>query len=315
MLVSNDQESAGQMRLSEKADQFEAARPQLMGIAFRLLGTLSEAEDAVQDTAFKWFSDDTVQPEKPTAWLSTVCTNRCLDILKSAQRKRTQYVGPWLPDQFQMETVASAEDQFEASSSLNTAFLLLLERLTPKERAAYILHDIFSMSFAEVSAALGITNENCRKLASRARKMIAAEQVRHVPTEEVQRQLLDGFTRALSTGDAGPLANILTQDATLRADSGGKVVAIREVLKGPADVVEFVASTLSKAWHGLPRQTMRANGQCALLIGTASDPVAVISFAFSDKSLIRDVFVLRHPEKLQRLLETSLTATASTLER
>lgn len=294
------------MDIKEKTDAFERGRPQLMGIAYRLLGAISEAEDAVQDTAYKWFSGGFVYPDNPTAWLSAMCTNRCLDILKSAQRKRMDYVGPWLPEQFQSETTGNPEEKLEISSSLNTAFLLLLERLTPKERAAYLLHDIFSMSFADVSTALGISNDHCRKLASRARKMIADERVRFTPAVDTQTRLLRQFQHALTSGDAQPLISALNEDVRLRADSGGEVTAIRDVLHGWEKVSDFIASVLAKAWVGAELRAFEINGQPSLIVEKDGNPIASVSLAFSESNRIKDVFIMRHPAKLNQLVNTPI---------
>ncbi|WP_343561799.1 RNA polymerase sigma factor SigJ [Kiloniella sp. b19] len=293
-----------------KTDAFEQARPRLMGIAYRLLGTLSEAEDAVQDTACRWFVGGFEEPENPVAWLSRVCTNRCLDILKSAQRARTDYIGPWFPDQFQLEGegLASPEEQLALSSSLNTAFLLLLERLSPKERAAYILHDIFAMHFGDVAEALDLSEAACRKLASRARQMVTREEVRFVPEPEIQNHLLTLFRETLNSGDASHLAEALSQDVRLRADSGGKAVAIREVLSGYDAVVRFVLKVLVGAWGQgkAVLETRSVNGLPGLVIHKEGKLLAAVSFAFTAENRIADIFVLRHPDKLEQLVGTSL---------
>ncbi|MGP5069716.1 MULTISPECIES: sigma-70 family RNA polymerase sigma factor [Psychrobacter] len=157
--------------MDSKTETFEAARSRLIGLAYRLLGSISDAQDAVQDTYIKWvLHEDNV--DIPIAWLTRVCTNHCLDQLQSAHHKRVDYVGQWLPEPIQIEFEDTIEKQIEMASSLTTAFLLLLERLTPKERAAYILHDIFSMSFDEVAAILELQPANCRKLATRAREHV-----------------------------------------------------------------------------------------------------------------------------------------------
>lgn len=288
----------------DKEQAFEEARPQLLGVAYRLLGTLAEAEDAVQDTAIKWFAKTDTLPDNATAWLTSICTNRCLDILRSAQRQRTDYVGPWLPEQFQLETEDNAETQMEIASSLTTAFLLLLERLSPKERAAYLLHDIFGEPFSDVSDALGLSVEHCRKLASRARQMIAREKVRFVPSQERQDQLLETFQTALTTGDPGPLAAILSADVDLRADSGGKVTAIRDILAGREEVVSFITEVLSGAWSHMDVQQTSVNGLTSLIILEAGLPQALLSFAFSEEGNISSVYILRHPDKLQRFSRT-----------
>ena len=286
-----------------KTEEFEKARPQLMGIAYRLLGGVAEAEDAVQDTAYKWFAATGPLPDKPAAWLTAVCTNRCLDILKSARRKRTDYVGPWLPEQFESESAEDAENRLEIASSLSTAFLLLLERLTPRERAAYLLHDIFGMSHQDIGQTIGLTTENSRKLASRARRMVSQENVRFVPPAERQKELLETFRMALQTGDMQELVQSLSRDVDLRADSGGKVTAITHILEGADAVCEFFTSVLSPAWEKLQFEMRTVNGGPGLLVWEGNMLHALVSFSFGADQTIRSIFILRHPEKLELLLE------------
>ncbi|WP_415715858.1 sigma-70 family RNA polymerase sigma factor [Roseibium sp.] len=299
----------------DKEQAFEDARPQLLGVAYRLLGTLAEAEDAVQDTACKWFAATDSLPDNATAWLTSVCTNRCLDILRSVQRKRTDYVGPWLPEQFQMEADDNAEVQMEIASSLTTAFLLFLERLSPRERAAYLLHDIFGEPFSEVAGTLGLSVEHCRKLASRARQMISREKVRFVPSQERQNELLDMFRTALATGDAGPLAATLSADVDLRADSNGMVTAIQHVLAGRDAVVAFVEQVMSEVPSDLQFGLVRANGQASLLIRHREKPQALVSFAFAETGEIQSIYILRNPDKLERFVSTSLTTDGAGLKK
>ena len=273
-----------------------------MGIAYRLLGSVSEAEDAVQDTAYKWFAADGELPDKPVAWLTAVCTNRCLDILKSAQRTKVDYVGPWLPEQVEMATTEDAEHKLEIASSLSTAFLLLLERLTPKERAAYLLHDIFSISHLEISEMLGVSDTNSRKLASRARRLVAEEKVRFVPSQDQQTKLLDEFQNALQTGDIARFAAALNKDVDLRADSGGKVTAIRRVLEGAGVVQNFIAAVLSPAWGRFTYETRMVNGLLSLIVWNENEPHALVAFSYGTDALVKSIFILRHPEKLKQTL-------------
>lgn len=291
------------MTIDWKSQQFEAARPQLMGIAYRLLGSIADAEDAVQDVAYKWFAAPGPPPERPAAWLASVCTNRCLDVLKSAQRQRLDYVGPWLPEQFESEAVPDAEEALEIASSLTTAFLLLLERLTPRERAAYLLHDIFDMPHDDVAAALGIEPANCRKLASRARRLVSEENVRYLPSVARQEELLTRFQMAIATGDLTDLAGVLSEDVELRADGGGKVVAVRHVLAGQAVVSRFIGTTLANGWSGAEYEHRTINGMPALLVRIGDVLHAMTSFSYGADGTIQSVFIQRHPDKLGAALE------------
>lgn len=163
------------MKNDKYAALFESRRPFLIGLAYRILGSLADAEDAVQDTYIKWLNADRHSILNPAAWLTTVCTRRCLDLLRAAQQARVDYVGIWLPEPIQTAVAKTPEQTLELSSSLSTAFMLLLERLTPRERAAYLLHDIFDLPYADLAMTLGGEETACRKLVSRAREKLAAQ--------------------------------------------------------------------------------------------------------------------------------------------
>lgn len=288
------------MNETEKIRVFEKARPQLMGIAYRLLGTIADAEDAVQDTGLKWLNYSGPPLDEPAAWLVKVCTNRCLDILKSAHRTRLDYVGPWLPDHLHTETEGDAEAALEFSGSLNTAFLLLLDRLTPKERAAYLLHDIFGKPFDEVAGILGLSAPNCRQLAVRARKFIQKGHARQTLPADKQTELLSVFQQALETGDTRELGLILSADADLRADSGGKVIAVRDVLSGREMLADFISGILHPAWSGSNIEVQSINGSLGLRVTDNGAAIASISFAFDTDGRIEHVFIMRNPDKLVR---------------
>ena len=267
-----------------------------------MLGSLADAEDAVQDTGLTWLAYDGPPLRNATAWLTRVCTNRCLDMLKSGSRKRVDYVGPWLPDYLQTEFEVSPEERLEVASSLTTAFLLLLQRLTPKERAAYLLHDIFGKSFQDVAGILNLQPANCRQLAARARGFVAQANVRHVLAEERQTDLLLAFQTALETGDITALGALLTKDADLRADSGGKAVALHHVLSGREEVCDFVAGVLCPAWSGSRLSSRTINGSLGLIVESDRGLEAAVTFGLNRDGAIRNVFILRHPDKLRRLV-------------
>jgi RNA polymerase sigma-70 factor, ECF subfamily len=299
------------MKTQSHTDIFEAARPQLLGLAYRLLGSLSDAQDAVQDTYLKWISYDGPALDTPAAWLSRVCTNRCIDHLKLAHHKRVDYVGQWIPEQFQTEFAESAEEQIEIASSLTTAFLLLLERLTPKERAAYLLHDIFAKPFDEIASILDLQPANCRKLATRAREYIAKNNVRHVPEKQRQTKLLDAFQSALQTGDTNQLGKMLRTDSDLRADSGGKVIAVREVLEGQESICSFISNVLSGAWSTMNIFPRMINGALGLHVEDGEELHAAISFGFDSEGQVSNIYIMRNPEKLSRLVASKGVATGS----
>jgi RNA polymerase sigma-70 factor (ECF subfamily) len=290
--------------MCDRTEVFEELRPRLTGIAYRMLGSVSDAQDAVQDTYLKWATYDGPAIDTPVAWLSRVCTNICLDRWKSAHKTRLDYVGPWIPDQIQTEFDGGPEERMEIASSLTTAFLLLLERLTPKERATYLLHDIFGMPFEEVAAVLDLKPANCRKLAARARAFVAEGKARHIPDQALQTRLLDAFQSALRTGNADGLAKMLCDDADLRADSGGKVIAVRHVIEGSTRVSRFISDVLSPFWKDMNFTVRTVNGLLSILVEDEAGPHASVSFSFDPAGRARHVFVIRHPDKLDLLTGT-----------
>lgn len=156
---------------------FEQRRPFLLGLAYRILGSRTEAEDVVQELFIKWLEADRASIATPAAWLTTACTRHCIDLLRSAHTSRVDYVGTWLPEPIHTTHQHSPEHMHELASSLSTAFLLLLERLTPKERAAYLLYEIFDMDYAQVAEAIGVQEAACRKLVSRAKAGLGSGQI------------------------------------------------------------------------------------------------------------------------------------------
>jgi RNA polymerase sigma-70 factor (ECF subfamily) len=285
----------------EDAQAFEDARPKLMGLAYRILGSLADAEDAVQDTFLKWVSTDRKEIEKAGAWLTTTCTRRCLDLLRSAHRSRVNYVGSWLPEPVQTPIEYEAESKFDLASSLTTAFLLMLERLTPKERAAYLLHDIFDVSYPDVAKALDIQENYCRKLVSRAKANIDQSNVRHKTPLAQQDQLLSAFQAAITAGATERLAALLSNDIRLSADGGGKVPTVLDVLQGKAEVIAFLAKSLHEYWAGHQWVIVDINGARGIIIKQDGTTVATVTFAFDETGKATDIYIVRNPDKLANL--------------
>lgn len=286
------------MQDEKYADLFESRRPFLNGLAYRILGSLADAEDAVQDTFIKW------RPPilNPAAWLTTVCTRRCLDLLRGAQQARTDYIGVWLPEPLQTMAVETSEQQMlDLSSSLSMAFMLLLERLTPRERAAYLLHDIFDLPYADLAITLDSEEATCRKLVSRAREKVGYPQVCSVIPEERQEALLASFKAAVETGNIKPLSALLSEDIALRADGGGKVSANLTPIIGKIDVLEFIGGKLSAFWRTYEWRPARINGLQGVLLFDQNHIAAAVSFALDIDGHLAQIFIVRNPDKLSRL--------------
>jgi RNA polymerase sigma factor (sigma-70 family) len=284
---------------------FEQQRRFLFGLAYRILGSRAEAEDAVQDTGLKWsqaVADGSAQAvDNPPAWLTTLCTRHCIDLLRAAHRTRVDYVGTWLPEPIHTLDEDTPEQAVLLASSLGTAFLLVLERLTPRERAAYLLHEIFEHPYPEVAAALGLQEAACRKLVSRARAGIEAAQVRHVTPRPRQQQLLDAFRGAIGGGGTQALAALLSDDIRLSADSGGKVPTIRETLLGRDRVLGFIGDSLRGYWSHYQWVEADLNGGRGVLLQHQGATVASVSFGYDAEGGVTDIFIMRNPDKLAGL--------------
>src|SRR5918997_1138434 len=233
---------------------FEPHRRRLLGLAYRMLGSMAEAEDAVQEAYLRWHDADRASVADPRAFLMTTTTRICLDVLKSARLRREEYVGPWLPDPV-TDTAALAPDaQTALAEDLSVALLLALDRLSPLERAAFLLHDVFDYSFAQVAAALGRSEAACRQLASRARARIReARPVGAVPPpgtasslDPKHAELVSAFITASRSGDLDGLTRLLASDAKLVTDGGGKVPAALNVIEGAERVATFLAGVVRK---------------------------------------------------------------------
>ena len=280
---------------------FGRARPNLLGLAYRILGSRADAEDAVQDTFLKWRQADGGKIDNPAAWLTTICTRRCLDLLRAAHSSRVTYVGAWLPEPIHTPVEDDAESRLDLASSLTTAFLLLLERLTPKERAAYLLHEIFDVAYPEIAATLEMQETACRKLVSRAKANVDQAKVRQRIPLDRQDALLAAFQGAIASGATADLAALLSDDIRLTADGGGKAPAILEVLQGKAEVMAFVMGVLRQFWTALDWIPTDINGGRGAILREGAATIATLSFAYDEAGRASDVYIMRNPDKLARL--------------
>ena len=279
---------------------FDDARPRLLGLAYRILGSRADAEDAVQDTFLKWLDADRSGIQQPAAWLTTTCTRRCLDLLRAAHRTRVNYVGPWLPEPIQQTYEDHVADNLDLSTSLKTAFLLTLERLTPKERAAYLLYEVFDTPYADIAATLALSESACRKLVSRARSHVGLAGLRHSTPVERQDELLSAFQSAILAGETAALQTLLSEDVQLAADGGGKVAAIGEVVVGRESVISQLL-WLREFWSQYDWEVSNINGERGLVLSAADGVQSTVSFAFDETGLLTGIFIMRNPDKLANL--------------
>lgn len=289
--------------MAQEADvsAFETARPMLLGLAYRILGSRAEAEDAVQDTYLKWQNADRSTIENPASWLTTLCTRRCIDLLRAARNARVDYVGAWLPEPIHASTEVEPSERLSLAASLQTAFLLVLERLTPKERAAYLLHEVFDLAYPEIAATLGIQETTCRKLVSRARANVGQSKVRHTTPLHRQEQLLAAFQTAVASGGTEHLSALLSDEIELCADGGGKVPALLQVLQGKAEVLEFIGRALPAHWGDFTWEATDINGGRGVVLWKDGSAAACVSFAYDEHGAATNIYIVRNPDKLSRL--------------
>lgn len=280
-------------------DLFEAQRPRLRRLAYRMLGEVGEAEDAVQDAWLRWRGVDPACLDDPAAWLVSVTSRLCIDRLRAARVRRQAYVGPWLPEPL-IEDLA--DNPVERAEDVSVAFLLALERLSPLERAVFLLHEVFDADYAAVAAALGRSETACRQLAARARAHVREARPRFDVAPQVVAKLAAAFMDAARRGDLAALSDLLAEDVVLITDGGGKRKAALRPLVGREDVLALIKGL---AWRGgWPEadsiRLARVNGYLGAVLQLA-DGVMTVAFAPSADGRLGAIYILRNPEKLRHL--------------
>ncbi|HET8896763.1 MAG TPA: RNA polymerase sigma-70 factor [Protaetiibacter sp.] len=273
---------------------YQSARPRLFGVAYRMLGSVAEAEDVLQEVWMRWQRIDRSPVVDPVAFLVTMTTRLAINELQSARVRRESYVGPWLPEP--VDTSADPTLGAERAEALGFAVLLMLERLTPTERAAYVLREAFAYDYAEVSSVVQVSEVAARQLVSRARKHLAEERHREVAQGE-QRRLLDAFVTAASTGDLQQLERLLADDVVSYSDGGGVVRASRVPVAGRARVAKYVRAFQPRFWGGIQVTVAEVNGRPAAVLRRDDDVVAVLALVTSEAG-IRSIFWMMNPHKL-----------------
>lgn len=277
---------------------FDELRPRLFGIAYRMLGSVADAEDIVQEAFLRWQSTNPEDIRVPKAFLTTVVTRLCMDHLKSAKVQRETYIGPWLPEPL----IASpgAQTPLELSDSLSMAFLVLLESLSPVERAVFLLHEVFDYDFEEIAAIVQKSPVNCRQIASRSRQHITNRRPRFEVTGAEHEVFASDFLSAVAAGDLEQLMSMMTADVVATSDGGGKALAARRPIAGANNVGRFLIGIFKKAPPGLTYRWARVNGQIGLVVFLAGRARNVITFEIAEGKL-RNLYLVLAPDKLQRL--------------
>lgn len=288
---------------AQPAHQFDQWRRYLTGVAYRMLGSVTEAEDVVQDAYLRWHNADHLSVTDVRAYLTTVASRLCLDRLRSAHRYRETYVGPWLPEPL-LEAPDTPEDPEALASDVSFALMLALERLSPLERAAFLLHDVFGLDFGQIAVSLDRSEANCRQLASRARKRVQAERPRYRVTAGEHSQLTDRFFDAARSGDVSTLKALLSENATLHTDGGGKRIAAQRVITGADKVGRFFEGLAHKSTPSTPRWVSRVlvNGLPGWLTIEQDGLPQVMTLDVAE-GRVQALYIVRNPDKLRHLAD------------
>ena len=286
-------------------DIFNTDRPLLFSIAYRMLGSASDAEDVLQDAWLRYRGVDRSTIRSPKAFATTIVTRLCLDRLKAARTTREEYVGPWLPEPVLTSEVENPDTMLQRAESVTLAFLVLLEKLSPEERAVFLLKDVFEYEHSEIAEMLATSVENSRQLLHRAKARLAKERPRLTGTAESRRVVAERFARAFSTGDGAELTALLARDVGVWSDGGGKVIAARRPIIGRDEVLNFLL--------GIQRTAQRAglmddaslriedvNSEPALVLRVRQKLESIFVLSIDD-DVISAIRVVRNPDKLAHI--------------
>lgn len=298
---------------------FREHRGLLFGIAYRMLGSVQDAEDILQDAYLNWSQADLARIESPVAFLRTIVSRRCLDQLKSARTRRESYVGPWLPEPYapaadgHADWIANiADDRPDAAAeyergeilreSLSIAFLILLESLGPVERAVYLLREVFAVDFAEIAGVVQKSADNCRQILHRARAAVERRRPGAAPDPAQAQQLLEQFLSAVRSGDLPAFTALLADDVRYHSDGGGVVQAALNIIQGADNVARFQLGVLKFLPADVQLEPRVLNGAPGLVIYAADGQVyATLAADFSPDGRVQNIYSVRNPEKLRHL--------------
>jgi RNA polymerase sigma-70 factor, ECF subfamily len=299
--------------MSDPAANFEPHRRRLLGLAYRMLGSMADAEDAAQEAYLRWHAADRENVSDPKAFLMTITTRICLNMLTSARARREQYVGPWLPEPVLDTSALAPDSRSELADDLSIALLLTLDRLSPLERAAFLLHDVFDFSFSEVASTLDRNEAACRQLAARARAHVREVRPRGATVPPARsgeidakhKQLLSAFMAATQAGDLNAMTQLLASDVRVVTDGGGKVRSTLKVVDGAERVARLIMGATRKRPDTWWREDFKIrfaiiNGLPGLIVDAPEGPVQTTAIEI-EGDVIRALYVVRNPDKLRHL--------------
>ena len=289
--------------METRAEVFASVRPLLFSIAYRMVGSVMDAEDLVQEAYLRWEEAPETEVRSPRAYLTTIVTRLAINHLRSARTRRETYVGPWLPEPLVTE---HTPDTVELAESLSMAFLVLLERLSPIERAVFLLHEVFDFEYAEIARIVDKTEANCRQLLSRAKKRVGAPDARFEADPAQARRLVQQFTDAAFAGDMDGLLAVLAEDITLWADGGGKVPgAALKPVRGPTSVAPLILGAMGRV---VPQNTIVRpaviNGQPGVIAYTSGRTLSTLIFDIRG-GRIHTIYAIGNPDKLRAMPASS----------
>ncbi|MBL9215354.1 MAG: RNA polymerase sigma-70 factor [Opitutaceae bacterium] len=279
---------------------FTAHRSLLFGIAYRMLGQVGEAEDAVQDVWLRWRKQDPAAVTSAKAWLVAATTRLCIDRLRSARRQREQYYGIWLPEPLVPAVEVHGGTAAELADSLSMAFMLMLEALEPTERAVFLLREVFDYDYAEIAEIVGKSEANCRQIVRRAKQSLQDQPPSAGPPTEHARQLVELFLAATASGDVNQVLSLLSADSTVLSDGGGRVKAAGRPILGADHVSRFLLGIWPRFIGRMQRRAVTVNGRPGLLLSLAGEVQYAFSFDIA-ADRVRAIYIICNPDKLRHL--------------
>lgn len=282
---------------------FHALRPRLQGIAYRMLGSMSESEDIVQEAWLRWNAADKESVNSPEAWLVATTTRISIDHLRSAKARREQYVGIWLPEPVLTERPATPEDIEELSSEISLAFLTVLERLTPEARAAFLLREVFDVDYGDVAEAIGKSESACRQLVHRAKVQLREAHPHHAVRSDVHQTLMRRFAEVLARGDLTGMKAMLADTAILLGDGGGQVASFPKPMIGGPRIAQLLFSATLRYKEAVRIELAMINGRYGVLRYINGELESAQDYE-TDGERITHIHVQRNPDKLARVIAT-----------
>jgi RNA polymerase sigma-70 factor (ECF subfamily) len=290
-------DATGSVRLAT----FDQHRSLLFSVAYRMLGTVADAEDMLQETFIRWQQASAEEIRSPRAFLVTIISRLCINQLQSARVRREEYVGQWLPEPIVTDPANDPLSIIRVDESLSMAFLVLMERLTPVERAVFLLREVFEYEYAEIAAILGQSEANCRQILRRSRQHVSALRPRFKVSAQKKSELLERFLRATASGDVNQLVAVLAKDAVLHSDGGGKAIAVPNLVRGSDAVARAILRGMSKLVpRNLVRRMAQVNGNPGVITYLEGRPFSVFTIDGTPEQ-VRAVYIVTNPEKLSHI--------------